>query len=90
MEIIHKIKVIHKIKNKSQENSNITLSLQLDDESVVTGYSFINQNGEFISQLKEKEKAKIEQNESILNGYSSGIIEKQDDLTFTISLRIIF
>ena len=69
-----KVKVTETIKNNSEEDCNINLSLNLDDESAVVGYSFTNQNGEFISVLKEKEQAKQEQKEATTNGYSSGVI----------------
>ena len=77
-----KVKVIETIKNNSEEDCNVNVSLNLDDESAIVGYSFKNQNGEFISQLKEKEQAKREQREATANGYSSGLIEQKDDNSF--------
>ena len=53
-----KVQVIHLIKNHSEEDCNVSISLNLDDESAVVGYSFKNHNGEFISQLKEKRTSK--------------------------------
>ena len=84
-----KIKVIETIKNNSEEDCNVTVSLNLDDESAVVGYSFTNQNGEFISQLKEKEQAKREQREATANGYSSGLIERKEDNSLSVSLGLV-
>ena len=63
--------------------------MKLDDESAVVGYSVTNHNGEFISQLKEKQQAKREQQEATYNGYSSGLIEQKDDNSLSVSLGLV-
>ena len=84
-----KVKVTEIIKNNSAEDVNVTISLQLDDESTVVGYSFTNSHGEFVSQLKEKEQAKIEQRDATANGYSSAMMEQKSDNSFDVSLGLI-
>ena len=83
------MKVTETIKNNSEEDFNINVSLNLDDESAVVGYTFTNQNGEFVSVLKEKEQAKQEQREATTNGYSSGLIEQKEDNSLSVSLGLV-
>ena len=84
-----KVKVTHQIKNNSNEDCNVSVTLSLDDESAVIGYSFKNEHGEFVSQLKEKEQAKIEQREARANGYSTGMMEQKTENTLSISLQLV-
>ncbi|EDR25073.1 hypothetical protein, conserved [Entamoeba dispar SAW760] len=84
-----KVKAIHSILNESNNDCNVSISMTLDDESAVTGYSIKTVNGEFESELKEKEQAKIEQSDATTNGYSSSIMEQVDDTTFSILLGLV-
>ncbi|GAB1224280.1 hypothetical protein ENUP19_0185G0006 [Entamoeba nuttalli] len=84
-----KVKAIHSILNDSNDDCNVSITMTLDDESAVTGYSFKTDNGDFESELKEKEQAKIEQSDATTNGYSSAVMEQVDDTTFSITLGLI-
>ncbi|BFU22736.1 Vault protein inter-alpha-trypsin domain/von Willebrand factor type A domain containing protein, putative [Entamoeba histolytica] len=84
-----KVKSIHSILNDSNDDCNVSITMTLDDESAVTGYSFKTANGDFESELKEKEQAKIEQSDATTNGYSSAVMEQVDDTTFSITLGLI-
>ncbi|EDS89147.1 hypothetical protein, conserved, partial [Entamoeba histolytica HM-1:IMSS] len=84
-----KVKAIHSILNDSNDDCNVSITMTLDDESAVTGYSFKTANGDFDSELKEKEQAKIEQSDATTNGYSSAVMEQVDDTTFSITLGLI-
>lgn len=79
----------HHVKNTTDKQIDAVISMTLDDESCVTGFELENNGKVIISQLKEKEEAKQEQSDASANGYSSAVIEKTDDTTFTLSLGLI-
>ena len=84
-----RVKAIHVLRNYSGNPTTIKMLINLDDESAVTGYSFTNKHGEFVSVLKEKKQAKKDYDDARLNGYETGLMEELNESTFSVSIANI-
>ncbi|KAL7714401.1 VWFA domain-containing protein [Entamoeba marina] len=83
-----KVKAIHHIVNPTSNPLNATITTTFDDECSVIG--FVMENDKVItSELKKKEEAKQEQSDATSSGYSSTVMEKTDDTTFSLSLGLL-
>ena len=84
-----KVIATHHIHNTTDKSMDAVITMTLDDETCVSGFEIEHNGKTIVSQLKEKEQAKREQSDATSNGYSSAVMEKVDDTTFSLSLGLI-
>ena len=88
-----RVKVIHVLTNSTNKSVTIRMTLNLDDESAVTGYSFTNNNGEFISVLKEKQQARkqkgVFKGEAFYNSDHINFVRKKENECQTEAIQIL-
>ncbi|KAL7717560.1 VWFA domain-containing protein [Entamoeba marina] len=83
-----KVKAIHHVCNPTDEPLNATITTTFDDETSVIGFS-MESDILITSELKKIEEAKQDQADATSGGYSSSVMEKTDDTTFSLSLGLL-
>ncbi|KAL7719749.1 von Willebrand factor type A domain containing protein [Entamoeba marina] len=83
-----KVKAVHHVCNPTNDPLNATITTTFDDECSVVGFS-MESDVVITSELKRKEEAKQDQADATSSGYSSTVMEKTDDTTFSLSLGLL-
>ncbi|KAL7712242.1 VWFA domain-containing protein [Entamoeba marina] len=84
-----KVKATHSINNKTEEPIDAVISLKFDDECTVCNYVIRKKDSVIESQLKAKEEAKQQHKDASASGYSSSVVEKTDDNTFSLKIGLL-
>ncbi|KAL7721048.1 VWFA domain-containing protein [Entamoeba marina] len=83
-----KVKAIHHVCNPTDDPLNATITTTFDDETSVIGFS-MESDVLVTSELKKIGEAKQDQADATSGGYSSSVMEKTDDTTFSLSLGLL-
>ncbi|KAL7719025.1 VWFA domain-containing protein [Entamoeba marina] len=84
-----KVKATHSINNKTEKPIDAVISLKFDDECTVCNYVIRKKDSVIESQLKAKEEAKQQHKDASASGYSSSVVEKTDDNTFSLKIGLL-
>ncbi|KAL7714000.1 VIT domain-containing protein [Entamoeba marina] len=84
-----KVKATHSINNKTEKPIDAVISLKFDDECTVCNYVIRKKDSVIESQLKAKQEAKQQQKDASASGYSSSVVEKTDDNTFSLKIGLL-
>ncbi|ELP91663.1 hypothetical protein EIN_206900 [Entamoeba invadens IP1] len=84
-----RVTVIQSFCNYFPKSLDVHLTFNVDNNTTITNYSYSTSTSNVTSQLKEKVQANTEYLDGQSSGFTSSIVDKSDDLSFSIRLANI-